>query len=428
MKSKFAKSVLILSIGGLLTKIISMFIKVVMARKLGTEGMGIYMMIMPTFTLLMAVSQLGFPTAISKFVAENTKNNKNLVFSVIPVSLLFNIIIIAILIFSGKYISNNLLREPRSYYALISIGFVLPFISISSIIRGYFFGKEKMVPHAISNVTEDLVRLLIIFFGCSYFVNKGLEYGVCFVVLVNIVSELTSILILLFFIPKNFKLSKKDIKPDIVNIKDVFSIGIPTTASRIIGSVGFFLEPIILSFALAKCGYSSSFIVNQYGIISGYVLPLILLPSFFTLGISEALIPQISRSYSKKNYKDVRIKLKKAIFFSLLIGIPATIIFEIMPGIPMKLIYNTSEGINYLKVLAPIVLFHYIQSPLTSTLQAMGKAKNAMKGTLEGTIIRTILLLVLSLLNIGMWGLIIATSVNIVYVTIHQYLCIKKYI
>lgn len=428
MKSKFAKSVLILSIGGLLTKIISMFIKVVMARKLGTEGMGIYMMIMPTFTLLMAVSQLGFPTAISKFVAENTKNNKNLVFSVIPVSLLFNIIIIAILIFSGKYISNNLLREPRSYYALISIGFVLPFISISSIIRGYFFGKEKMVPHAISNVTEDLVRLLIIFFGCSYFVNKGIEYAVCFVVLVNIVSELTSILILLFFIPKNFKLSKKDIKPDIVNIKDVFSIGIPTTASRIIGSVGFFLEPIILSFALAKCGYSSSFIVNQYGIISGYVLPLILLPSFFTLGISEALIPQISRSYSKKNYKDVRIKLKKAIFFSLLIGIPATIIFEIMPGVPMKLIYNTYEGINYLKVLAPIVLFHYIQSPLTSTLQAMGKAKNAMKGTLEGTIIRTILLLVLSLLNIGMWGLIIATSVNIVYVTIHQYLCIKKYI
>lgn len=428
MKSKFVKSVLILTIGGFLTKVISMLIKIVLARLLGTEGTGIYMMIMPTFTLLMATSQLGFPIAISKFVAEDTKNNKNLVFSVIPISLLLNIIIIFILILSSKYISINLLREPRTYYALICIGLVLPFISISSILRGYFFGKEKMVPHVISNVTEDFVRLIILIIGIPYFLKKGLEFAVAFVVLVNIISELTSILVLFFFIPKNFKLTKKDIKPDKTNIKDVFSIGIPTTASRIIGSIGFFLEPIILSFALTKCGYSNSYLINEYGIISGYILPLILLPSFFTLAISEALIPQISKSYSKGNYIDVKNKLRKAIFFSLLIGLPATLIFELIPEIPMKLIYNTTEGIPYLRVLSIAALMHYIQSPLTSTLQAMGKANDAMMGTLGGTIIRTIILLIFSLIKIGMWSLIIATSINIVYVTIHQYCCIKKHL
>lgn len=428
MKNKFVKSVLILTIGGLLTKVISMFIKVVLARQLGTEGTGIYMMVMPTFTLLMALASLGFPTSISKLVAEESKNNKNLVFSVIPISLFLNIIIIVFLLFTSKYISNNLLREPRSYYALISIGLVLPFISISSILRGYFFGKEKMIPHVLSNVTEDLVRLIVLIIGTPYFLKKGIEFAVAFVVLVNIISELTSIFVLFFFIPKNFKLNKNDIKPDRKNIKDVFSIGIPTTASRIIGSIGFFLEPIILSFALNKCGYSNSYIVNEYGIISGYILPLILLPSFFTLAISEALIPQVSKDFSNGNYKSVKRKIKKAIFFSLLIGIPATLIFELIPEVPMKLIYNTSQGINYLKVLAPAALMHYIQSPLTASLQAMGRANDAMRGTLGGTIIRTILLLVLSLLNIGMWGLLIATSVNIIYVTLHQYKCIKKLI
>ncbi|MBR3198953.1 MAG: polysaccharide biosynthesis protein [Bacilli bacterium] len=425
-KSKFVKSVVILTIGGFITKIISLFIKIVLARLLKTEGMGIYMLISPTFNLLMAIASLGLPVAISKLVAEETKNNKNLVFSVIPISLLLNMIIILFLLITSKYISINLLNEKRCYYGLISIGFVLPFISISSILRGYFFGKQKMIPHVLSNITEDLVRLIFIIVGVPIFIKKGLEFAAAYVILVNIISELTSIIILFFFIPKNFKITKNDIKPNKKNIKDVFSIGLPTTASRIIGSVGFFLEPIIITFSLTKIGYSHKFIINEYGLISGYIMPLILLPSFFTLAISEALIPSISKAYVEKKYSYIKHKINQAIFLSLLIGIPATIIFEIIPKLPMKLIYNTVEGIDYLKVLAPIALLHYIQSPLTATLQAMGKAKEAMNGTIGGTIIRVLSLFLFSLLHIKMWSLIIAVSLNIIFVTLHQAKEIKK--
>lgn len=425
-KNQFIKSVIILTIGGFITKIISMFIKIVLARLLKTEGMGVYMLVSPTFNLLMAVASLGLPVAISKLVAEESKNNKNLVFSVIPISLSLSIIIIIFLIITSKYISINLLNEKRCYYALISIGLVLPFINISSILRGYFFGKQKMIPHVLSNVTEDLIRLILLIIGIPIFLKKGLEFAVAFVVLVNIISELTSILILLFFIPKNFKLTKNDIKPDKKNIKDVFSIGLPTTASRIIGSIGFFLEPIIITYTLTKIGYSHKFIINEYGLISGYIMPLILLPSFFTLAISEALIPNVSKAYAGKKYNYVKHKINQAIFLSLLIGLPATIIFEIIPKVPMKLIYNTTKGIKYLKVLAPIALLHYVQSPLTASLQAMGKAKAAMNGTIGGTIIRIISLFIFSMMHIKMWGLLIAVSLNIIYVTIHQTKEIKK--
>ena len=425
-KNIFLKSVILLMIGGLITKIISMLIKIVLARLIGPEGMGIYMLVSPTFTLLIALAQLGFPVAISKLVAEEKGNNKNLVFSVIPISLLLNIIIIIILFFSSGYISTNLLNEPRSYYALICIGLVLPFISISSILRGYFFGKQKMLPHVLSNITEDIVRLIALIIGIPIFLSKGLEYAVAFVVLVNIISEFTSILILFFFVPKNFKLTKDDLKPNKNSIKTVFSIGIPTTASRIIGSIGAFLEPIILTYVLIGIGYESNYIVTEYGIISGYIMPLILIPSFFTLAISQALIPNISKAHSHGHYKYVKDKIKLAIFLSLLIGIPATILFELFPSIPMKLIYNLDEGTEYLKVLAPIALMHYIQAPLTASLQAMGKAKEAMRGTLIGTVVRTISLFCFSYLHIGLWGLIIASSLNILCTTFHQYKCVKK--
>ena len=88
--------------------------------------------------------------------------------------------------------------------------------------------------------------------------------------------------------------------------------------------------------------------------------------------------------------------------------------------------YKEEIGITYLRVLAPIFLLSYIQTPLTSCMQAMNHATAAMNGTLIGMIIRTVLLFILSYLKIGLWGLVIAMSSNIIYVTIHHILFLRK--
>lgn len=427
-KNKFIKSTIILIIGGFITKILGMLIKIVMTRLIGTEGIGIYMLISPTFMLLISLAQLGFPIAISKIVAEDRVNNKNIVFSIIPISLLINILIIIFMLLTSGYIANNLLHEPRSYYALICTGLVLPFISISSILRGYFFGKQRMIPHVVSNVTEDIIRLIIIMIGIPIFLTKGIEYAVAFIVLSNIISEITSIIVLFFFLPKNFKLERKDFIPNATNMKNIFRISIPTTGSRLIGNIGHFLEPIIVTTILLQIGYTNTFIVKEYGIINGYAMPLLLLPSFFTAAISQALLPIVSNNYTKGNLKYTKNKIKQACLISLLIGIPATIIFELFPQVLLNYIYNTNEGINYIRFLAPICLLHYIQAPISSSLQAMGKATDSMKGTLIGMLLKTIFLIILCYLKIGLWGLIIAVSFNIIFVTIYDLKKVQKYL
>ena len=428
MKNKFVKSTLILMLGGAITKILGMIIKIVTNRLIGVEGLGVYMLITPTFMLLIAIAQLGFPIAISKLVAEEKNNNKNLVFSSLPISLTINIIIMIILLFSSSYISNNLLHDKRTLYAIRSIGFVLPFISISSILRGYFFGKQRMFPHIISNVTEDAVRLITIIIGVPIALKKGIESAVSFIVLSNIVSELSSILVLFFFLPKNFKITKEDISPNKKNIKDILNISIPTTGSRLIGNIGYFLEPIILTFFLLKTGYANTYIVKEYGILNGYVMPMLLLPSFFTLAISQALIPIVSKSYSDNNIIYVKKKIKQSILFLSLIGIPATIIFILIPEIPLKLIYNTTSGSTYMKYMAPICLLYYFQAPLSSSLQAMGKAKDSLKGTIIGVSVKLIILAIGCNLKIGLWGLVISTCANIIVVTIYDLRRVKKYL
>lgn len=425
MKNKFIKSTLILIIGGFFTKLLGLIIKIVLTRTIGTEGIGLYSMIMPTFTLLNSIAQLGLPTALNVLIASKKFNTKNLIFTSILISLTIDFIIFIILFLFGNYFSINILNEERLYFGLRAISFVLPFITISNCLRSYFFAKERMWPHVITNVIEDIIKLIIIIIGIPLFISKGFEYVVAFIILSNILCELSSIIIFIFLIP-NFKCEKNELKLKKENIKSLLRIALPTTGSRLIGSIGYFFEPIIITYVLLKIGYSNNFIVNEYGIINGYVMQLVLLPSFFTGAISQALIPIVSKNYANKNYEAIKRKIKQAIFFSLLIGIPATIIFEFFPDTLLKLLFNTNKGIKYIKVIAPICILHYIQAPISSSLQAMNKAKLSMKATFIGMILRTSSLFIFCHFKIGLWALIIATSINIVFVTLFNLYNIKK--
>jgi stage V sporulation protein B len=425
-KEKFIKSTMILIIGGFITKILGMVIRIFTTRVVGGIGIGLYMLILPTFSLFITIAQLGFPVAVSKLVAEDKKNNRKLLFSIMPIVIILNVLLMGVCFLVAPFLSKYLLQETKALYPIMSIALVLPFISISCIVRGYFFGKEMMIPHVVSHIVEQIIRLIAILLLVPFLLPKGIEYAVCGIVLVNIFSELISIIILVGYLPKNFKLKKRDIIPDMDNIKEVLSISLPTTGSKIMSSLSYFLEPIILTMGLLAVGYSSKYIVTEYGVLNGYAFPILMLPSFFTGAISSALIPVASRNYTNNNRQYVKNKLKQAISISLIIGIISTAFIMINPEMLLKLLYNTTEGVEYLRLLAPVFLLFYIQIPLTSTLQAIGKAKETMYDSLVGIIIKTLILLICSYLKIGMYALVIAISANAIIVTYLNFKNIKK--
>ena len=427
MKNKFIKSTIILIIGGLITKVLGMIIKIFLTRTIGIEGIGLYMLILPTFNLFISLCNLGVPTAITKLISERKKSSKKIIIPTTFFVLLYNIFLIIILIIISPFLANNLLHNNNTLYPLLAIGTTLPFIAISSIVKGYFFGKEKVFPCTLSNIVEQIVRLILTIFVVSYMMRYNILVAVTFVVLINIISEFSSIIILLFFLPKD-KIKKEDFTRDNALLKNVLKISIPTTGARMIGSLTYFLEPIILTSALKYVGYSTDYITLEYGIINGYVYQLLLLPSFFTLAISSAILPVVSNSYSNGNYSYTKNKIKQAIFFSLLIGIPCTLIFIFVPNIPLNLIYNTSLGLEYIPYIAPFFILHYIQAPLTSSLNGMGYTKEAMKGTLYGGIVKIISLIIFSLFKIGLWSLPISSILNILIVTIHHIYYVNKYL
>jgi len=425
-ENKFVMGTLILLTGGFLSKFLGFLLKIIITRQIGVEGLGLYSLITPTFGLFITIATFSFPVAISKLVATPNRSSKKIIFSIIPVSLLLNLITLIIIFVIAHPLANIFLQEPRLYYPLLSIGFTLPFIGLSSIIKGYYWGKQRMGVYILSNIVEQIFRIAILVFLIPICLERSLVLTISVIILVNMISETSSIIVMLWGLPKGMTLEKKDLRPHKKDAYDVLNISVPSTSSKIVGSIAHFLEPIVLTNVLTYVGYSNDFIIKEYGIINGYSLALLLLPQFFTQSISTSLIPELSKHYESKNIDMCKKRLKQIVGLSLLIGAFSSSFIFAIPEFFLNLIYNTTLGVNYIRILAPFFLLFFINTPISNALQALNKSKEAMYITLFTSFIKLTTLTVTSFLRIGMHGLIISIIVSLIASTYLETKCLKK--
>jgi len=427
-KNKFLESTIILLIGGLITKCLGFVIRIIYTRMVGEAAISLYTIVTPTYSLLLTLATLSLPIAISKLIAEEKVPSKKILMSASLITFILNVLVIIIMLFASKFIAVILLKEPRAEILLIAMSLTFPFVSISSIIKGYFYGKQKMIPHTVSNVIEQIVRIVLIYIIIPPLMAKSIVYAVMGLILLSIASETASIITFLCFLPRSFKIKKAEIKPDMGTIKNILNISLPTVSSRLIGNIGFFLEPIILTNLLLISGYSNSFILTEYGAYNAYAISLLTMPSFFIMAISSALVPEISKYYANGNNKMVKRRYKQAVSISFIIGLIFSLIILFNRDFLLNTLYGTNSGSDYILALAPFFVLFYLEGPLVSTLQAIGKAKDTMKITLFGILIKLGIMSVLSICHIGMYSLVIAEIIDIIFVVFMNIKKIHKYI
>lgn len=427
-KNIFIKSTLILILGGIITKILGFIIRIIYTRIVGPEVLGLYSLVMPTYSLLITIATLALPTTISKLIAEKKHNNLKIISTSTILILLINFIVVIIMLLISKFIAIKLLHEERCYLLLISMSLTFPIISISCIVKGYFYGKQNMIPNVVSNTIEQIVRGILIYIFVPKIMKISEIFAACSLFLFSFIEEIVSIIINLLFLPKHIKIKKNNLIPDKYTLKSILNISIPTVSSRIIGNIGYFFEPIILTNLLLYSGYSNEYVLVEYGAYNAYSIMILTVPSFFITAISSSLVPEISKFYLMKNYKLVKKRLKEALIFALLIGIPYSILLIFFGKNILFLLYKTALGLNYIKILAPIFPLFYIEAILISFLQALDKANITMKITIVGVLFKLIILTITSLLHIGMYSLIVSEIANIFVVVGLNTYYIKKYI
>lgn len=435
--SKFLKGTLILIIASLIARVLGFINRIVVARLIGEEGVGLYMMALPTLFLVITITQFGLPVAISKFVAEaNAKGDEKKIKKILVVSLActlsLSLLFTPLLLILAPMLSGTLFTDERTIWPLLAIAPIVPIIAVSSVIRGYFQGKQNMHPFALSQIIEQIVRIAFIAVLTKAFLPYGIEYAAAGAMLASVIGELVSLLYLMsmFKLRKHFKMRKgffKIARSGKGTFKELMSIAVPTTGSRMISSFSGFLEPIIVTQSLAIAGVATSLATRQYGELMGYALPLLYLPSFITLSLATSLVPAVSEANSQGNILLVEHRLKQALHITFNTGCIAVVVLFVFADPILEAMYGSSNASVFIKFLAPFFILYYFQIPLQSMLQALNLARAAMLNSFIGAVVKLVVIWLLATKeNFGIMGAVIGIAVSTVLVAFLHFSTILK--
>ncbi|KSU83797.1 stage V sporulation protein B [Fictibacillus enclensis] len=436
-KQTLIQGTLLLILAGLITRILGFINRIVVARVMGQEGVGLYMMAVPTMLLAITLTRMGLPVAISKLVAEaDAKGDRKKIKKVLIVSLaitgVLSIIFTTAMMVAAPILSHYFFTDKRTFYPLIAIAPVVPIIAVSSVLRGYFQGLQNMRPSAYSQVIEQIVRITLVALLTSFFLPYGVEFAAAGAMISVIIGELASLLYMfsMFKLKKNMKVRKgffKQLKSGHDTLKELLGIALPTTGSQLIGSVSYFFEPIVVAQSLAFAGVSAIAATRQYGELAGYVIPLLFLPTFITFSLSVSLVPAISEANANKKYGLIEHRLNQALRLSMLSGGIAAVVMYVYAVPIMDLMYDSPASASYLKVMTPLFFFLYFQGPLQAVLQAMNLARAAMMNSLIGSVVKLAAIFALATRpEFGIMGVALAIVLGIVVVTLLHFASVAK--
>ena len=415
-KNRILKNTILLIIGGLIVKILGFIIKILYTRYLKEEGVSLLSLILPTYTLLLTISSFQIPTIVTKLIAQNKERKSKIFFNSLWIMLLIDLILIIVTILFSNYFATNVLHNSRCAYLLKILSFTLPFVAVTSIIKAYFFGKEFIVPVVISNISEEIIKLLLIIIILRKIVVKGVFYGTVFYLFINLICEVFSFIILYIFLPKRINIQKLKYKFDTKYFVSLLNKSFPLLSSRILGSFSYFLEPIILTNLLIFKGINVDFIRLNYGYYNGYTLQILLIPSFFLVALQNNLIAPLTRYKKNNEYKKIKYIIYKVLGIIFTLSIIFIIILYIFGKDIMIVLFSSDKGYIYLRMLLPFFILFYLESPLLTFLQVFDQEKKIFKISFINMIIKYLSLTIFILVGFGFKSLIYTEILSIIVV------------
>lgn len=439
---KLLKGAFILAFAGLLAKFLGVFFKIPLQRLIGDEGMGLFGLPYPLYTVMLSISITGFPAAVSKLISEKLASDDtdgaNRIFRVSLIMLIsIGVFSSAFLYFGANYIIELLDWPREAYYSIVGLSVAPLFVSIMSAFRGYFQGMQLMVPTAVSQIVEQIGRV-VIGVGLSYYViSMGLGYAAgaaSFGASAGSILGVITLIIYYFIFKKGLNNECKDKKQKKPNkesswsiVKQITWFAIPISIGGILSSVMTLIDAIMVPSRLLKGGYTLEGITALYGQLTGKAVTLMNVPLTFSVAMAASIIPAIAESYSRKNLYELSEKTRSALRITIIIALPAAIGLSILAPQIIGLLWGKGEaGGDILRILAFNVIFISLAQILGSILQGINRVYIPLRNLLIGVIIKVIISYYLLISDLNILGAVIGSIIGYFVVMILNYIEVKK--
>lgn len=416
---------LLLTIAGLLSRLMGFFYRIFLSQTIGAEGMGIYQLTFPIHILTISLTSSAIQTAISRFVAQSAISNNNLntensnkkalcnekcyLTAGLILSLSLSFFCMIVLYQFSDLIAIHFLEEPRCAPLLQILSFTIPFGAIHACINGYFYGLKKTFVPASSQLLEQVARVGSVWLFFQISIEKHNAISLNLIAWGMVVGELAATLFSISFLQR-----KKNRGRRLLAVKQIFFMSLPLSANRVLVNLLQSMEAVMIPGQLRQYGYNASESLSVYGILTGMALPMVLFPSVLTNSVSVMLLPAIAEAQEKRERHYIISLIKKTCLYSLLLGFLCTLLFLLLGRWMGDFLFANSLAGTFIVTLGWICPFLYLSTTLHSILNGLGRTTSTFFLNVIGLGIRIgFVLFIIPIAGIKgyLWGILISQAV-----------------
>lgn len=400
----------ILGVTGLICKVVAVLYRIPLAWLIGDQGLGTFQLVFPTYNLLLTLSSAGLPVAISRMVsfslARNDPRNAHRAFrTALSILTALGAVGTFLMIVFNPFLSSRV-GDPETQAGFIAIAPALLLVCTMSAFRGFMQGQQNMIPTAISQLIEQVGKVIIAlplaYIGSRIGMESASEINIGYAAAGALLGNSIAEGFALFFITVIYRRKRKVFVTRVQDeecqpmtrralVRQLLALAVPITlASCIVPLASFIDSGMIVNLLVNKAGFAQAEARAMYGRFSGYVITLINVPTALAQAISMSLVPAVSAGMGRKDWKSIRRQSHTGLRMAFLIGLPASLGMSILSRQILSLIYPfpSEAALEQTAMLLSlsaftIVLFTVVQAT-SGILQGLKKQRIPMYTLLVG--------------------------------------------
>ena len=369
-KLTYIQGAFILTMTNLITGSLSFIYRVFLTRAIGSEGVGVYQLVLPLYLLFITLVSGGITTAVSKLIAEQApgSNYRNMykIIKICGITVgIWSLALCSFIFFNSEYLARYVLKDSRTFFSIMVFTPAIFFISLSAVLKGYFYGLQYVKPPAMIDILEKMIRLGGLLLTTYYLLPLGIEYVCAGVMAAMAAGEFIS-LVLLYFCYKTKKAAAIHTKTDstIHIITRILKTALPLSLSGALTTIMDMITAILIPMQLRAAGYSNSNALSLYGQVTGMVMPLLFFPFIIVASLGITLVPAIAASYATGNWTALNKKCNDSLKITSAIAFASTALFIVFPWELCRIFFKCPEAGNMLFWMSFVCPFEYWQFTL----------------------------------------------------------------
>jgi stage V sporulation protein B len=397
----FLGEAFILAVAGLISRVLGAVYRIPLTRMIGQEGIGLYQLAYPLYVMLLQISTAGINIAVSKLIAErvavrNLRGARSVFRSALILLTVFGAVSTLLMLGLARPISVYLHRDPRSYYAILALAPAILIVSVMATFRGLFQGFSKFAPTAVSQIAEQVVRVITAL-GLGYLLlPRGVAQAAAGASFGATTGALAGLILIVLMYWRSGRRLLTGVSADGPSEGTGFLMGrllalsVPISLAAIVLPLMSLIDSAVVPARLALLGLGRAEVTALYGQLTGMALPVINMPTVISSAFGLSLVPTIARAYAFHDETRVRSESQQAVRMVVLLMLPAVAGLVLLASPVMELLYGAPAAGPVLAAVAPGLLFLTLQQTTSGVLQGLGRTDLPVRNLIMGALVKVV--------------------------------------